>query len=71
MLYCYMLQRILNNVIRDGNGPGRPRAGPENPGPRTLRAETGLMNSNDFSFKSPLCIVLWPLGSNMGIMCYL
>ena len=29
--------------IRDGNGPGRPRAGPENPGPRALRAETGLM----------------------------
>ena len=32
---------------RDGNGPGRPRAGsgwagPENPGPRALRAETGL-----------------------------
>ena len=43
MLYATSLQRILNNVIRDGNGPGRPRAGPENPGPRALRAETGLM----------------------------
>ena len=32
-----------NNVkIRDDNGPGRPRAGPENPGPRALWAETGL-----------------------------
>ena len=62
-----MLQRILNNVIRDGNGPGRPRAGPDNPGQRALRAETGLMNCNDFSFKSPLCIVRWPLGSNKGI----
>ena len=27
---------------RDGNGPGRPRAGPENPGPRASQAETGL-----------------------------
>ena len=32
---------------RDGHGPGRPRAGPgragpENPGPRAVRAETGL-----------------------------
>ena len=61
-----MLQRILNNVIRDGNGPGRPRAGPENPGRRALLVETGLMNSNDFSFKSPLCIVPWPLGSKQG-----
>ena len=43
-------------------GPGR--AGPENPGPRALRAETGLMI---FLFKSPLCIMRWPLGSNMGI----
>ena len=25
------------------HGPGRPRAGPENPGPPALRAETGLM----------------------------
>ena len=42
---------------RDGNGPGRPRAGPENPGPRALRAlraETGLMI---FYFKSPPYIV--------------
>ena len=30
-------------VARDGNGPGRPRAGPENPGPRALRVETGLL----------------------------
>ena len=29
--------------VRDGNGPGRPWAGPENSGPRALRAETGLM----------------------------
>ena len=32
---------------RDGHGPGGPRAGagragPENPGPRAVRAETGL-----------------------------
>ena len=34
-------------VTRDGHGPGGPRAGagragPENPGPRAVRAETGL-----------------------------
>ena len=35
---------------RDARGPGR--AGPENPGPRASRAQTGLKL---FLFKSPLC----------------
>ena len=30
-------------LVRDGNGPGRPRTEPENPGPRALQAETGRM----------------------------
>ena len=33
---------IKTDPSRDGNGPGRPRAGPENPGPRASRAQTGL-----------------------------
>ena len=50
---------------RAARGLGRPWAGPENPGPRALRAKTGLMNSNDFLFKGPLCIVRWQLGSKL------
>ena len=39
----YTPESVIYNInIRDGNGPGRPQAGPENPGPRALRAETGL-----------------------------
>ena len=38
-----MYKLLYTVYIRDGNGPGRPRAGPENPGPRALRAEMGLM----------------------------
>ena len=36
------ISKIYNSHYRDVNGPGGPRAGPENPGPRALRAETGL-----------------------------
>ena len=41
------LEENNNIATRDGNGPGRPRAGPgragpENPGPRASRAQTGL-----------------------------
>ena len=60
-------------LLRDGKtrpgprvGPGR--AGPEDPGPRGLRAETGINEFNDFLYKIPLCIVRWPLCSNKGIM---
>ena len=50
-------------------GPGGPgRAGPENPGPRALRAETGRIGPNGFLFKIPLCIVRWPLGSKKGML---
>ena len=46
----YLEQYTLYSIgiwIRDGHGPGGPRAGagragPENPGPRAVRAETGL-----------------------------
>ena len=50
-------------------GPGRAGLGPENPGPRALRAETGLM----IFYLRFLCALCWPLGSNKGIMycCYL
>ena len=39
--------------IRDGNGPGRPRAGPGRAGPELPgpRAETGRNGPKDFSFK--------------------
>ena len=55
-------------MVKLGPARGPKRAGPENPGPRALRAETGLMI---FLFKIPVCIVRWPLRSNNGIMyCY-
>ena len=45
--YFYMctVNLHVNGFVqaRDHNVPGCPRAGPENPGPRALRAETGLM----------------------------
>ena len=34
---------VLNNICILEMATGRPRAGPENPGLRALRAETGLM----------------------------
>ena len=38
-----MYKLLYTVYIRDDNGPGRPRAGPKNPGPQALRAEMGLM----------------------------
>ena len=68
-----IIHTLCTRESRDGKtrpgpraGPGR--AGPEDPGPRALRAETGRNGFNDFLFKIPLWIVRWPLGSNKGIM---
>ena len=44
-VYCMHTELHVKRIyiiIRDGHGPGRPRAGPANPGPRAVRAETGL-----------------------------
>ena len=51
LVFEYSLQKLFEYIrtirIRDGHGPGGPRAGagragPENPGPWAVRAETGL-----------------------------
>ena len=42
-VWYLFLSNVKHIFIRDGNEPGRPRARPENPGLRALRAETGLM----------------------------
>ena len=55
-------------MVRPGPARGPGRAGPENPGPRALRAETGRIGPNDFLFKIFLCIVRWPLGSKTEII---
>ena len=55
-------------MVRPGPARGPGRTGPEDPGPRALRAETGRNGFNDFLCKIPLCIMRWPLGSNKGIM---
>ena len=56
--YCIQLQYNQLFINRDGNGPGRPRAGPgragpESPGPR---AETGRNRPKDFSFVLHHCV---------------
>ena len=51
--YMYLL---YSTCTRDGNGPG-------------LKIQArGPYGPYDFSFKSPLCNVRWPLGSNKGIV---
>ena len=53
---------IYNVHIKDGTG--RPRAGPENPGPRSLRAETGLMIFY-LRFLCALCAGRWVVTREM------
>ena len=55
-------------MVRPGPTRGPGRAGPEGPGPRALRAETGRNGFNDFLFKIFLYIVRWLLGSHKEIM---
>ena len=53
---------------RPGPARGPKRAGPENPGPRALRAETGRNGPNDFLFKIPLCAGRWVVTMELCIV---
>ena len=67
-IYFYVYFNVTDLVlIRDGNGPGNPRAGPENPGPRALRAETGLIIFY-LRFLCALCAGCWVVTRELCIV---